>query len=139
MAVTGNRDFLLRKQIPNEQKLTIHGSEVVLVHGHLDPKTYWMDKFQYIASGYDFERYRARLQKLYPEAKVIIFGHTHHPENLWKDGKLFFNPGAVSHGDYMDRQPYYGLLRFFKSGKIDSEILPLTGAHIHAKKWVEQR
>lgn len=139
LAVTGNRDYLLRKEIPNEQRLNIYGSEVVLVHGHHDPKTYWIDKFQYITSGYVFERYQKRLQVLYPEARVIVFGHTHHPENLWVDGKLFFNPGAVSHGDYLDRQPYFGMLRFYKSGRIDSEILPLLGARIRAKKWLEQR
>lgn len=138
LAVTGNRDYALRHEILNEQRLSLYGSEIVLTHGHLNPKIYWMDKFQYIVGGYDFERYRLRLSARYPEARVIVYGHTHHPEIRWNEGILYFNPGSVSLGDYLDRQPNYGLLKFFKSGKIEAAILPLMGAHISAKKWVEQ-
>ncbi|MEA5077393.1 MAG: metallophosphoesterase family protein [Anaerolineaceae bacterium] len=139
LAVTGNRDFLLHKMLPFEQRMSIYGSEIVLVHGHISPRIYWMDKVQYIALGYSFERYQQRLANLYPSARVILFGHTHHPENRWVGEQLFFNPGAVSHGDYLDRTPYYGLLKFYKGGRIDAAINPLMGAQIHAKQWVQQR
>lgn len=136
LAVTGNRDFALRSEVPNEQRLTIFGTEIVLTHGHVNPQIYWTDKLEYIAAGYYFERYQKRLAALYPTAKVIVFGHTHHPENRWVGEQLYFNPGSVSHGDYLDRRSYYGLLKFYKSGKIEPEIIPLTGAQIRAKKWV---
>lgn len=138
-AVTGNRDFLLSKEIPNKRCLEVYGSQIVLIHGHLDPRTYWMDKFQYITQGYKFDRYLRRFVRAFLEARVIVFGHTHHPENQWIDGKLYFNPGSVSHGDLLDRTPNYGLLKFYKDGRIDAEIIPLKGAVICAKRWVEQR
>jgi len=139
LAVTGNRDFLLHKVLPLEERLSIYGSEIVLVHGHISPRIYWTDKVQYLTRGYSFERYQQRLASLYPSARVIVFGHTHHPENHWVGEQLFFNPGAVSHGDYLDRTPYYGLLKFYKGGRIDAAINPLMGAQIHAKQWVQQR
>jgi putative phosphoesterase len=138
-AVTGNRDFLLSKEIPNKRIFQIQGLQIVLTHGHLNPHTYWMDKFQYVTKGYQFERYQHRFERAFPQANVIIFGHTHHPEIRWIDGKLYFNPGSVSHGDYQDRTPNYGLIKIYKSGRIETEIIPLKGAFIHAKKWVEQR
>lgn len=139
LAVTGNRDFLLSKEIPMEQHLKIYGNEVVLVHGHISPGIYWTDKLEYITRGYSFERYQQRLARRYPFARVIVFGHTHHPENQQKGEQLFFNPGSVSHGDYLDRAAYYGLLKFYKGGRIDATIHPLTGAQIQAKQWVQQR
>ena len=139
LAVTGNRDFLLRKEIPMKQHLKIYGNEVVLAHGHISPGIYWADKLEYITHGYSFDRYQQRLARLYPEARVIVFGHTHHPENQQIGEQLFFNPGAVSHGDYLDRAPFYGLLKFYKGGRIDATIHPLTGAQIQAKQWVQQR
>lgn len=139
LAVTGNRDFFLRKVLPVEQRLSIYGSEIVLVHGHINPRIYWTDKLVFVARGYSFARYQQRLASLYPSARVIVFGHTHHAENSWQGEQLFFNPGAVSHGDYLDRTPHYGLLKFYKGGRIDAEINPLTGAQIHAKQWVQQR
>lgn len=139
LAVTGNRDFLLSNVIPMDQHLQIYGIDVVLAHGHISPKIYWTDKVEYITRGYSFERYQQRLAKRYPSARVIVFGHTHHSENQQVGEQLFFNPGSVSHGDYQDRAAYYGLLRFYKSGRIDATIHPLMGAQIQAKQWVQQR
>jgi predicted phosphodiesterase len=66
---------------------------------------------------------------------VIIFGHTHHIENRWIGGKLYFNPGSVSHGDKLIPDPYFGLLKFYDDGRIEACLVPLTGAAIRNKKW----
>jgi putative phosphoesterase len=134
-AVTGNRDFLLVNELPMTQEMEIYNSRVVLTHGHLSPRIYWQDKFTYITNGYDFERYKKRLERSFPEARVIVFGHTHHPENRWEGNQLYFNPGSVSHGDRWTELPSYGLLIFYDDGRIESSLIPLTGAVIRNKKW----
>jgi putative phosphoesterase len=136
-AVTGNRDFLLARDHPVSRLLKINGVLLALTHGHLTPSIYWRDKIEYVTRGYMFERYQKRLARAFPMAEVIVFGHTHHAENVRMGGKLYFNPGSVSHGDYLDTAPKYGLLRIDKDGRIDAQILPLTGARIEAKEWVE--
>lgn len=136
MAVTGNRDFLLINDYPVSLTLTIHQTVLTLTHGHLDPATYWRDKFAYITRGYSFARYQKRLAGAFPDSQVIIYGHTHHAEMVWEGGQLFFNPGSVSHGDYLDREPKFGLLKIHKDGRISAQVIPLTGARIEAKEWV---
>lgn len=136
MAVTGNRDLLLMNDFPVSLTLTIHQTVLTLTHGHLDVATYWRDKFAYITRGYSFVRYQKRLARAFPTSQVIIYGHTHHAEMVWEDGQLFFNPGSVSHGDYLNREPKFGLLKIHKDGRISAQVIPLTGARIEAKEWV---
>jgi putative phosphoesterase len=134
--VTGNRDLLLINEYPVSLTLTIHQTVLTLTHGHLDPATYWGDKFAYITRGYNFSRYQKRLARAFPASRVIVYGHTHHAENVWIGGQLFFNPGSVNHGDYLDLEPKFGLLKIHKDGRIDALIYPLKGALIDAKEWV---
>lgn len=135
-AVTGNRDILLTNELPVSHEMEIYGSKIVITHGHLNPGVYWKDKFAFLTQGYNFERYKSRLRAAFPEARVIIFGHTHHPENEWNGDKLTFNPGSVSHGDPWMKEPFFGLLIFHTDGRIDSSLIPLTGAAIKNKRWV---
>jgi putative phosphoesterase len=134
-AVTGNRDILLKGSYPVSQTFKVHQTVISLTHGHLNPVTYWYDKFKYITAGYDFERYRKRLDGVFSDSDVIIFGHTHHAELVRMDGRLYFNPGSVSHGDYLDHEPKFGILRVHKDGRIDAQNLPLKGAQITARAW----
>ena len=134
-AVTGNRDFFLAHELPVTYEMEIFGTRVVLTHGHLSPRIYWQDKFTYLTHGYEFERYKKRFEEAFPDAKVVIFGHTHHPENRWEEGKLYFNPGSVSKGDPWQPTPYYGYLDFYEDGRIEPSLVPLTGAVIRNKKW----
>jgi putative phosphoesterase len=138
-AVTGNRDFLLSQDLPMHYEMEIYGARVILSHGHLGTRLYWQDKFSYITRGYVLERYRNRFDHLFKHAKVIVFGHTHHIENQWIDGRLYFNPGSVSHGDSFFPSPYYGVLKFYEDGRIESSLKPLTGAMIRNKKWEKTR
>ncbi|MBE3577897.1 MAG: metallophosphoesterase family protein [Limnochordales bacterium] len=32
----------------------------------------------------------------FPDASVVVFGHTHQPMNEWHHGRLFFNPGSAT-------------------------------------------
>lgn len=136
-AVLGNRDVLLAREFSMTQEIKIHDTVLALTHGHMGARTYWSDKFAYLTSGYRFTRYQKRLEAAFPDARIIVYGHTHHPENCWVDGKLYFNPGSASRGDYLDSGKKFGVIKIYKSGKIEADIVLLTGAVIQAKEWVK--
>lgn len=123
LAVRGNRDFLLRKQIPMLQQFEKFEIKFALMHGHMGFFTYWFDKVIYIFKGYDRNRYTKRLIKAEPDASVYIFGHTHHAENFRQDGRLFFNPGSITYGDYLDRTRSWGILEVFSDGKVEGRVI----------------
>lgn len=91
-AVRGNRDWAF-PQLPLFRQLTLEGVIIGLAHGHGGLIHYVRDKWTYIRYGYNFDRYRALLDPLFPQAQVIVFGHTHHQVNDRVDGRLYFNPG----------------------------------------------
>ena len=135
-AVQGNRDWLYRLDLPKVVQFEFAGVKVGLAHGHGTWFTYWWDKFQYVALGYHFERYRRVLERSCPGARVIVYGHTHSPENRWEDGVLYFNPGSASFSFRPeDARPTYGLLRFYPGGRLEGEILPLDGAQVVNGSW----
>lgn len=134
-AVAGNRDFLLGSKLERVEHLQINGVPIVLTHGHLNFLTYWQDKAQYMLLGYKRDRYLERLSTAFPAEKIIIFGHSHHAENLWHNGQLFFNPGSVSVGDIWKRQISYGIIEISADGGVKSEIHPLDGASLRQRRW----
>lgn len=134
-AVTGNRDFLLKREFPMNQDFLINGVKVLLTHGHKDFFNYWIDKLEYVLHQYHFKRYFSRLQKISPRAKVFIFGHSHHAENLKVDGRLFFNPGAASLGEPPENRISYGMLKFHPGGEVEGQVIPLTGYRVVLGKW----
>jgi putative phosphoesterase len=124
MAVRGNRDFLLGRKIPMTQHFEKFGVKFALMHGHMNFFTYWIDKILYVFQGYNRDRYVSRLPVAAPEARVFIFGHTHHAENFWQDGKLFFNPGSITYGDRYLKQRSWGMLEVHEDGRVESRIIP---------------
>jgi len=93
------------------------------MHGHINFLTYWLDKILYGFQGYRRERYIQRLPKASPGARVYVFGHTHHAENFWQGGVLFFNPGSVTIGDAESRQRTWGLLEVNEDGQVVGRII----------------
>lgn len=125
-AVRGNRDWALRASLPMHDPMELAGVPLVLTHGHLSFPGYLIDKLHYIASGYCLERYIGNFERAFPHARVIVFGHTHRAENLWHNGRLYFNPGAVS-GLFQGGGASYGVLRFYPNGQVNGEIAALDG------------
>ncbi|HPS42759.1 MAG TPA: metallophosphoesterase family protein [Anaerolineaceae bacterium] len=134
-AVRGNRDFLLANQLPMHQVFIINGVKVLLTHGHKDFLTYWWDKAVNFIQHYKIHRYFSRLQQIFPAARVFIFGHTHHAENTWQETRLYFNPGSCSAGEPPDFSISYGVVKFHLDGRIESQLIPLTGARVGFRKW----
>lgn len=78
-AVTGNTDgFDLRHRLPEVQELKIGGLKTVVIHGH-----------QFGGSPAP-----ALLREAYPDAGLVIFGHTHRPVMVNIEGTWFVNPGS---------------------------------------------
>ncbi|MGH2754832.1 MAG: metallophosphoesterase family protein [Actinomycetota bacterium] len=64
-----------------------------------------------------------RMRKRFPEARVVVFGHSHLPWNEDRDGLLVFNPGSPT----WKRQapfPSMGLL-WIEDGDVEGDIFPV--------------
>lgn len=79
MSVSGNCDYNLL--IPSEKLLNLKGHTIFITHGHC----------YNVKSGYS--NLIARAKEL--SASIVVFGHTHLPENRIIDNILFFNPGST--------------------------------------------
>lgn len=66
------------------------------------------------------------MRRRFPEARVVVFGHSHIPLLADEDGLLLFNPGSPTD---RRRQPEhtFGLL-LFEGGTVRSEVRTLGGA-----------
>ncbi len=126
-AVRGNRDWVFLRDLPLERRLTFGGVTIGLTHGHGRWQTYLKDKVYFLAhDGYQDERLLPRLLAGFPEAKVIVFGHSHLKLNRWIDGKLIFNPGSPHVSHQKDPANSLGFLHISEAGEVWGEIVELT-------------
>jgi putative phosphoesterase len=134
-AVRGNRDWVFLTTLPLILKLTLANVPLVLMHGHNGMANYLRDKFFFIRDGYNFERYQKKLVKLVPEARVIVFGHTHRVENVVINGQLWFNPGSAGFSSRRGTLPSIGVLRFYDKGEVRGEVFKLDGFQLQKGFW----
>ena len=127
-AVRGNRDWVALGHLPHYCRLNVAGVEIGLSHGHGRPLNYAIDRVDYLLRGYRLDLFRPRLLTAFPQAKVIVFGHTHRPLNHWEDGVLLFNPGSPHFPDRKDITPSVGILHINAEGEVEGEIRPLDGS-----------
>ena len=119
--VQGNRDWLLGMPFPRHISFSIYDVNITLAHGHRTMGHYLVDKWVTIKEGYRFERYYQHLAQDFPQADVILFGHTHHQTVQWVDGQLFFNPGAAYPCKYNHYRPQFGVISITPEGVIRTE------------------
>jgi putative phosphoesterase len=136
-AVRGNRDLLLN-DLPLVVQLEFNGVKIALMHGHGGWRRYLLDKISYIRHGYRLHRYLAWMPNAAGDAKIIVFGHTHYSEQLWRGGRLYLNPGSASFGTRGKRPPSIGLLYIRPNGKIKTRILPMPGYMVKNRHWIEE-
>lgn len=79
ISVSGNCDYF--SLAPSEKIIKLKGHTIFITHGH----------HYSVKSGY--RNLIIKAKKLC--ANIVIFGHTHLPENKIIDNILFFNPGSV--------------------------------------------
>jgi uncharacterized protein len=64
-----------------------------------------------------------RMRRLFPEARVVVFGHSHIPWNTDSDGLLLFNPGSPT---WKRRAPFPSMgLLWIDEGSVEGEIFPV--------------
>ena len=108
-AVLGNNDRALVGALPDRLALTLAGVRVAIVHD----------------SGARAGRER-RLKRWFPEAQVVVFGHSHEPvDALGVDGQRLFNPGSAVQ---RRRQPHrtVGRLELRGGRLVGHEIVPVS-------------
>ncbi len=87
-AVAGNNDIEMSHPPPNLLHLELAGVAVGMIHD----------------AGPSLGRAR-RMQRRFPEAAVVVFGHSHVPyDDLGADGQRLFNPGSPT---LRRRQPHH--------------------------------
>lgn len=66
----------------------------------------------------------ARLRRLFPQAELVVFGHSHIPWDETHDGQRAFNPGSPTD---RRRQPVgtMGLLEIENGRLLSAEIVPV--------------
>lgn len=108
-AVLGNNDHELVGVLPEELRLELEGVPFAVLHD----------------SGASAGR-ATRLARRYPDATVVIFGHSHVPiDEEGASGQRLFNPGSPTQ---RRAQPVttFGRLRLEKGRVARHEILPLV-------------
>jgi putative phosphoesterase len=134
-AAGGNRDFIFLRRLPGVVHLEVAGAPIVLMHGHGNFLRYLWIKFNYLINGYRLEQYLSLIQTSSPQSRVVVFGHSHIPENIDLNGRLVFNPGSAGIGWRNKVPPSYGILRFYPDSKVVGEVIELTGARICKRMW----
>jgi putative phosphoesterase len=124
-AVLGNRDFLFRVDLPLDVRFEIGGVKVAVTHGQGSAWRYFTDKIKYLSTGYDFERYRRYFDADYPDADLVIFGHTHTPVDVLIEKRRYFNSGATYPCPANDFKPRIGWLEFNGSGQYTSRFIDI--------------
>ena len=66
---------------------------------------------------------RKRMRKLFPDARVVVFGHSHIPWNEDEGGLLLFNPGSPT---WKRRAPFPSMgILWIENGEVEGEIFPV--------------
>jgi putative phosphoesterase len=96
-AVRGDHDRSLAA-LPVSRVVNVEGKRIVVVHGQ---RSRWLEEpntlVWTLSLGY-FRPHRGlprALKRRFPDADVIVYGHTHRPRAEAIDGVLLFNPGGV--------------------------------------------
>jgi uncharacterized protein len=112
-AVLGNNDPELVGVLPETLEIELAGVRVAMIHD----------------SGPARGRER-RLHERFPDADVVVFGHSHIPWNApGEGGQLLFNPGSPTE---RRRQPHrtIGVLDLEDGKVLDARIVVIDDAHV---------
>lgn len=78
-AVYGNTDgAAIRHRLPDKLLLDIAGLRIAVIHPPWGGPPWGLEK---------------EIVRVFPQADIILYGHTHEPEKLWRNHTLLLNPG----------------------------------------------
>jgi len=105
--VCGNCD--VDSEYPGERLIELGSNKILLTHGH----AYRVKK------GYKLLLARAKALS----ANVVVFGHTHCPENVVRENVLIFNPGSIALPRHGARKTF-GIIEI-NGGELKSSIIEI--------------
>ena len=110
IGILGNMDdYKLREFLPEKLEFELYGRKFFMTHGTGGPNII----IKRLNRNHDLSKY-----------DIIIFGHVHRPYNeVWKDGKLYLNPGTPTDKKFTDINSY-GYLKISKN-KVEPKIIYL--------------
>ena len=111
IGVIGNmdEDHELREMLPETIEFELFGKKIFMTHGMGGPNIV----IKRLNKRFDLSPY-----------DIIIFGHVHRPYNeVWRDGKLYLNPGTPTDKRFTDINSY-GYLKI-SNDKVEPEIIYL--------------
>lgn len=135
VAIRGNRDWWRLRELPGLKFFKIKQVKIMLTHGHGNFLSYLFDKLPYWLLGYRFAHFSKKFSKLGQDFDVVIFGHSHYPENRWIGGQLFFNPGSAYDKLRDHSGPTIGLIEIKGNNEIESKIIRLKELHWKRGNW----
>lgn len=95
IGVRGNCD--LGSFLPEKDVRTICDKKIMATHGYVQNVKFGLEDLQ--------------LEAVSEKCDIVLFGHTHKPESIYKDGIYYFNPGSLKDG-------CYGVIDITKGGVI---------------------
>lgn len=84
IGVRGNCD--MGSFLPQRDIRTVCGKKILATHGYLQNVKFGLTDLQ--------------LEAVSEHCDIALFGHTHSPESIYKDGIYYFNPGSIGEGKY---------------------------------------
>lgn len=125
-AVRGNRDFYFLRRLPTTLTLEFAGTTIGITHGHGTVHRYVRDKLRHWMHGITFEHFAQLALETFPNADVVVFGHTHYPLCRNVGGRLLCNPGSPTVPVFKWLVPSIGLIHLGE-GKPRGELIYLPG------------
>ncbi len=95
ICVRGNCD--LSSFLPDRDIRVICDKKILATHGYVQNVKFGLTDLQ--------------LEAVNEKCDIVLFGHTHKPESIYKDGIYYFNPGSLRDG-------CYGVVDITKNGVI---------------------
>ncbi len=90
--IPGNNDLFF--DLPEEQLFNWNGIKALALHGHRQEINRYLGQLEYLEILSDLA-WKAREHG----AEMLLFGHTHAPEDLTINGVRLLNPGALDFGN----------------------------------------
>ena len=124
----GNQDWLRGYHLPKELWLNVNNVHVLLTHGHVNMALYALNYLRLLLTGQkmSLRSIEQRLAKQYPQANLVIYGHTHFQVYHQLGQQWFLNPGAAYPHKLNGHFIEYALLEIGAQGEIQVELLHLA-------------
>lgn len=125
--VRGNVDILIPFGLPHQLQLKFEDVKIGMIHGHGAFSAYIKDNLTMrFKEPLPFSFFEERAIKNFPNADVIVMGHTHVPQCRFIDKRLLFNPGSpnIPNHNALRPQQSVGLLHI-DGDKARGEIVKL--------------